>query len=70
MQISEENGLVPPKYHRDTISIDLCSVSYLVCAVLAPGQLLPCPKEAIKISAVVFSCAMLPSPHKEAVADL
>ena len=42
--------------------------SYLVCAVLAlGGQLLPCPREAaadplLKISAVAFSCAMLPSP--------
>ena len=41
----------------------------LVCGVLIPGHLLPYPKAAVadllfKIPAVVFSCAMLPSPQR------
>ena len=31
--------------------------------------MLPCPKETIAISLVVFFCALLPSPRKEVVAN-
>ena len=44
--------------------------SYLVCEVIAPGQLLPCPKEAVAdpICCAVLLCNVTKF-LKEAVAD-
>ena len=65
-----ETTSVDNSHHDECLVL---SFSYLVCAVLASGRPLPCPKEAvanplIKISAVSVGLCYIMKSSKEAVA--